>query len=174
MRAVRKRLGDQVPVPEVFGWRIRHDRVFIYMELISGTTLQKCWNDLNLSEKDSLCEQLSQILSSLRQLKQRNEFIGSITGGPLLDRVFYDRPKTGPFNSLDHFFNFLEWLPQRFLSASQRYKDPYLELLRPDQDYPTSIKFTHADVHPTNIMVSAAVDLGPPRILALIDWGQAG
>jgi hypothetical protein len=76
MRAVRKRLGHQVPVPEVFGWRVRQDRVFIYMELISGTTLQERWDDLNLLEKDSLCEQLNQILSSLRQLEQRDEFIG--------------------------------------------------------------------------------------------------
>lgn len=78
MRAVRKRLGNQVPVPEVFGWRVRQDRVFIYMELISGTTLQERWDDLNLSEKDSLCEQLNQILSSLRQITQRHEFIGKL------------------------------------------------------------------------------------------------
>lgn len=76
MRAVRKRLGHQVPVPEVFGWRSRQDRVLIYMELVSGTTLEERWDDLNLSEKDSLCEQLSQILLSLRQLKQRDTFIG--------------------------------------------------------------------------------------------------
>jgi uncharacterized transporter YbjL len=69
MMAIRKRLGHQVPVPEVFGWRIRQDRVFIYMELISGTTLHERWDDLNLSEKDSLCEQLSQIFIPLRQLK---------------------------------------------------------------------------------------------------------
>ena len=33
------------------------------------------------------------------------------------------------------------------------------------------IKFTHADVHPTNVIVSAS---GQPRVLALIDWGQSG
>lgn len=76
MRAVRKRLGHQVPVPEVFGWRIRQDKVFIYMEMVSGTILQERWDDLNLLEKDSLCEQLSQILLSLQQLKQRDKFIG--------------------------------------------------------------------------------------------------
>lgn len=76
MRAGRKRVGHQVPVPELFGWRTRQDRVFIYMELVSGTTLQERWQDLNLSERDSLREQLSQILSSPRQLRQKNEFIG--------------------------------------------------------------------------------------------------
>ena len=37
----------------------------------------------------------------------------------------------------------------------------------------TTIKFTHADVHPTNIIVSTSA-FGPPRVLALIDWGQSG
>ena len=35
----------------------------------------------------------------------------------------------------------------------------------------SGIKFTHADINPVNIMVSAS---GFPRILALIDWEQAG
>jgi aminoglycoside phosphotransferase (APT) family kinase protein len=34
-----------------------------------------------------------------------------------------------------------------------------------------NIKITHADLHPTNVMVSAS---GPPHVLALIDWGQSG
>ncbi|EXJ81056.1 hypothetical protein A1O3_07344 [Capronia epimyces CBS 606.96] len=65
--------------------------------------------------------------------------------------------------------SWLEWLPQRFLSSSQRYKDPYLTLMPKD----TAIKFTHADVHPTNIIVSTS-GFGPARVLALIDWGQSG
>ena len=36
----------------------------------------------------------------------------------------------------------------------------------------TTVKFTHADVHPTNIIVSTSAD-GPPQVLALIDWGQS-
>lgn len=41
MWVVRKCLGHQVPVPELFGWRIYQNTVFIYMELVSGATLQE-------------------------------------------------------------------------------------------------------------------------------------
>jgi len=86
--SIRKRLGHEVPVPEVFGWRIRQDRVFIFMELISGTTLKERWDDLNLLEKDSLCEQLSHMLLSLQQLKQRDEFIGKLLSTDRYDSSF--------------------------------------------------------------------------------------
>ena len=93
--------------------------------------------------------------------------LGSINRGPLLDRVFYWVPSTGPFNDLEAFYIWMEWLPQRFLEPHQRYTDPYLDLMPAD----SAIVFTHADVHRTNIIVSAS---GPPRILAMIDWGQSG
>ena len=95
------------------------------------------------------------------------ESLGSITHGPLTDRIFHDRPKAGPFRTLKDFYHWLEWLPQRYLASSQRYKDPYLCLMPKD----SVIKFTHADINPVNIMVSAS---GSPRVLALIDWEQAG
>ncbi len=78
MWIVRKCLGSQVPVPELFGWRVYQDTVFIYMELISGVTLQECWSDMDLSDKDAICGQLRDILSSLRQLEQENTFIGEL------------------------------------------------------------------------------------------------
>lgn len=87
----------------------------------------------------------------------------------MLDRVFYDRPKAGPFSNLNEFYNWLEWLPQRFLTPTQRYEDPFLQHMPAE----TTIKLTHADIHPSNIMVSVPTS-GPPRIVALIDWGQAG
>lgn len=190
MWAVRKCLGHQIPVPELFGWRTSGDTVFIYMELIAGVTVHEAWGTMTLSDKESLSDQLHQMLSALRQLKQEDDFVGehemigwqgfegfdtdrfesgSITRGPLLDRVFYYTLKAGPFKSLDDFYTWLEWLPQRFLEPHQRYTDPYLERMPND----TTIKFTHADVHPKNIMVSPP-DSGPLRILALIDWGQSG
>jgi hypothetical protein len=76
MWVVRKCLGHQVPVPELFGWRVYRDTVFIYMELISGVTLQERWSDMDFSDKDSICGQLRQMLLSLRQLQQQDTFIG--------------------------------------------------------------------------------------------------
>ncbi|KIW16702.1 hypothetical protein PV08_03890 [Exophiala spinifera] len=55
MWAVKKHLGHTVPVPELYGWRVRQGTVFIYMELIPGTTLRDCWNDLAFSDKEAIC-----------------------------------------------------------------------------------------------------------------------
>ena len=65
MWVVRKYLGHQVPVPELFGWRVYQDTVFIYMELISGVTLEERWSDMDLTDKDSICDQLCNMLFSL-------------------------------------------------------------------------------------------------------------
>ena len=76
MWAVRKFLGHQVPVPELFGWRIYRDTVFIYMELIPGPNLQECWSDMNVCDKGAICSQLQEILRSIRHLKHQDTFIG--------------------------------------------------------------------------------------------------
>ena len=76
MWVVRKYLGQQVPVPELFGWRVYQKTVFIYMELIPGVTLKERWGDMDLPDKNSICGQLHNMLFSLRQLQQENTFIG--------------------------------------------------------------------------------------------------
>ena len=48
------------------------------MELIPGVTLEERWSDMNLSDKDAICGQLRNMLSSLRQLQQENTFIGEL------------------------------------------------------------------------------------------------
>ena len=37
---VRRILGDKVPVPEVYGWRVVGLEVFIYIHLVRGVTLK--------------------------------------------------------------------------------------------------------------------------------------
>ena len=172
MQKIGERFGPRVPVPEVFGWRVYQDKLLIYMEHIPGFTLRERWGDLSFSDKESVCAQLQQMLSSLRGLRhEKSSFIGTLFNschfrilvakamalgtviyGPLLDRVFEARPKTGPFNSLNEFYKHLEWMPQRLLEASKRYEDPYLALMPKD----SSIVFTHADVNPVNVMISAS------------------
>ena len=78
MWVIKKRFGRQIPVPELFGWRVHQGTVFIYMELIPGVTLQERWSDLNFSDKASICERLCQMISSLRQFQHESDdkFIG--------------------------------------------------------------------------------------------------
>jgi aminoglycoside phosphotransferase (APT) family kinase protein len=37
-----------------------------------------------------------------------------------------------------------------------------------------AIKFTHGDLHPSNILLSPIQVGTPPRIIAIIDWHQSG
>lgn len=48
-----------------------------------------------------------------------------------------------------------------------KYKDPYRDLLPDDGE----IKFTHADLHRANIMISSTA---PFRVIAIVDWGLSG
>lgn len=75
---IKRAFGEEVPVPEIFGWRVdEENHVFLYMELIQGRTLLDRWNELTDLDKNSLCTQLSQITQTLRRLEQDpRQYIG--------------------------------------------------------------------------------------------------
>lgn len=84
---IKKVFGDDIPVPELFGWRVDSEGyVFIYMELISGPTLQECWTQLEINDKNAVINQLSRITENLRKLKQdpSEQFIGMPEGARTL------------------------------------------------------------------------------------------
>jgi hypothetical protein len=96
---------------------------------------------------------------------------GHVGKQPLLDMIFTDTcsPTAGPFSSVSEFH---DW----FTSTYGRDRDvdvkdipthPYRSFL--SDNFP--IVFTHADLHPSNIIVSS----GPnPRVVAIVDWHQSG
>ena len=75
---IKRVLGDEVPVPEVYGWRVHDDQVFIYMRLIQGQALIDQWDSLSISDKMAVCDQLRRIVTSLRSVEQDPDdvFIG--------------------------------------------------------------------------------------------------
>lgn len=77
---IKKELGDDIPVPEVYGWRIDGDDVFIYMELIHGVTLKSRWNSMSRADKETVCGDLSRIMTSLRAVDQApsESFVGML------------------------------------------------------------------------------------------------
>lgn len=85
LRMLQKTLADKVPVPEVYGWKVEGDYVFIYMELIQGESLYDRWDYLSDLDRASICHQLRDIVSSLRQVEQdpTDPFIGTCV---LIDR----------------------------------------------------------------------------------------
>ena len=78
--AVRHCLKSVVPVPEIYGWRTDGDEIFLYMEAISGRTLEQAWDKIGINDRLSVCRQLRTIFNNLRRLKQDplNTFIGGI------------------------------------------------------------------------------------------------
>jgi hypothetical protein len=91
----------------------------------------------------------------------------------LLDIVFTDdtKPSAGPFASVKEFHDWLSYLTKRGKEIHwpdpSQIPDPSRYLL-PDN---SPITFTHADLHPSNIIVS--ID-NPCHIVAIIDWHQSG
>ncbi|KAJ5341952.1 hypothetical protein N7541_011076 [Penicillium brevicompactum] len=166
---IKRTFGDEVPVPEVYGWRVDGEEVFIYMEHIQGQTLHNAWNELDGEDKSSLRSDLCRIITRLRQLEQNSsdQFIGSLSRQHPPDNTFEFMPKTMPFSTIKDFNDWFSTLPQRFLPPSLKYIDPYRYIL-PDDGV---IKFTHADLHRENILVSVTK---PARVLALVDWEQSG
>ena len=80
MIAIRRIFPNgEVPVPEVYGWKRYGDTLFIYMSLMTGKTLADIWPSLTKPEKVSICDELSQIIASLRRVSQGTSypFIGT-------------------------------------------------------------------------------------------------
>lgn len=75
---IKRVLGDEVPVPEVYGWRVDGRDVFIYMQLVQGETLKDRWDSLGVADKTTVCDDLRRIMRSLRDIEQdpNDVFIG--------------------------------------------------------------------------------------------------
>lgn len=169
LQMIRTHFGDEVPVPEVYGCYRDGDEVFIYMELIHGRTLEQRWDQLSENDRMDLCSQLRSMVAALREVKQASgeEFIGSITGGELLDRIFEGR-QVGPFAStsrLNDFLTQIDWSQPPMQPPEDAYE---MRSSLPDDP----ITFTHSDLHRSNIMITPEGET--PRILAIIDWQQSG
>ena len=67
---IRRVLGNAVPVPEAYGWRVDGRDVFIYMQLIRGHRLKDRWESLTITEKANICDELRGITTTLRQVRQ--------------------------------------------------------------------------------------------------------
>ncbi|KAL9103618.1 MAG: hypothetical protein Q9163_001345 [Psora crenata] len=150
-RFIRDLLHPDVDVPEVYGWRIDEAQVFIYMEFIRGDPLKDRWQTLDNDERLAVCGQLRRITNC------------SINRGPLQDYVFEGKPQGGPFATVCQFNDWFSQLPQQRAACLRPVSGPL-----PDD---ATIKLIHGDLHGANILIAPH---GPPLVLAIINWGQAG
>jgi len=66
---MRERLGDQVPVPEVFAWGHNGDEMFIYMALLVGETLEDRWPGMADPEREAVCTELRHMVRTWRRMR---------------------------------------------------------------------------------------------------------
>ncbi|KAH7191806.1 kinase-like domain-containing protein [Fusarium flagelliforme] len=172
-----KHLVPEVPVPEIYGWATEGDFVILYMELVKGVTVEKRWPSMTDEERAGLWKGVRDVVDNLRKLSQEpNEhFIGQIDRGRIYDHALDNShtPRLGPFANVKEFH---DWLSRAIRMGAkvhwpglkpEEHRDGYRHLV-PDN---AAIVFTHADLHPTNVMVGAE---NPSKIAAVIDWGQSG
>ncbi|EJT68577.1 hypothetical protein GGTG_13852 [Gaeumannomyces tritici R3-111a-1] len=172
LRAIRQAFpSNEVPVPEVFGWRKVGTRVYIYMGLVSGKTLRQAWDSLTSTDKASIRDQLSQIIAALRRITQGSpaRFIGSVNGGHVQDRFFKLDYEEGPFFSIKSFNDWMGAAATRQKPGQEGFqRDVYRDFVADTGE----IYFTHGDLTLGNIIISDGDS--PRRIVGIIDWEQAG
>ena len=89
---------------------------------------------------------------------------------PLYDRAFHieSMSEAGPFNTVQKFHDWFTFLYRKPMP------DPYsvpIEPFRQDLPDDSDIKFTHGDLHRSNVLITRSE---PYRVLAIVDWEQSG
>ncbi|KAK2809705.1 hypothetical protein FQN50_003550 [Emmonsiellopsis sp. PD_5] len=160
-----------VPAPEVIYTRFNDGRGTIAMTIIPGTTLEKHWEGLdndNDEIKQSICRQIWELLSQLRQIPQKSElkhlFQCAADGSHTRDPMFEDFQQ--PSRHLETDLQLRTRIYERYIHCGgSRYKDQLFDMLPRS----SSSVFTHGDIAPRNIMVDER-----HHITGLVDWEYSG
>ncbi|KAF1824757.1 uncharacterized protein K489DRAFT_316862 [Dissoconium aciculare CBS 342.82] len=172
---LQNHLAHLVPVPKIYGWKRDGEQTFLFLELVDGSPLDERWPRLKPGERRAACRELRHATQALKRVRTPHDYpsLCSISGGALRDITFLDGDidTTGPH---DNAADFHDALAKLALPPSETFTNPRKEV---DElsgfDDRIPIKFTHADLDKSNIILSREGD-GPCRLLAIIDWHQAG
>ena len=141
---------------------------YMFMNLIEGTTLEKAWLNMTPTQKNSVTEQLDDILAKMRQHQRPNDApLGGISGEGCKDTRRHTRISTSRIDNCSQFQDFQ-------FSKPTFGGETYVKFLRgllPDSD--SRCVFTHGDLRKANIMVRLQ-DNGDFKVTGLIDWEMSG
>lgn len=184
---LRESLAETVPVPEVFGWRTdpSSNEQFIYMSLPEGQTLEERWRWMADEEKTAVCDELGGMVRRLKGLRRGGEegvggMVGSVDAAPLQDRVFaplrengMGLPPPGPFPDVASFHSYFVATAAAVAETRAGVVGDGGVKYNPHHLFPDRVPvvFTHGALHPRNVVVSNGSN---PRVVAVIEWGQAG
>ncbi|KAJ5442169.1 kinase-like protein [Penicillium cf. griseofulvum] len=185
MKLVSK--NTEVPVPEVLFTDFSADEAkmeteteesskpnfhapkgLIAMTIIPGIPLQKKWDSLDDEAKESICLQLWDLISKIRNIARPQELEGpyqcAADGSPSHDPMLEDLQN--PVRPLTNDLDLRARIYERYLRCGgSRYKNQLLDML------PRSERsaFTHADIAPRNVMVDEQ-----NMVTGILDWESAG
>jgi len=161
MRFIRNHTA--LPVPQVLDAYEKDGYGYILMEFVEGDLLEKIWPNLSSSEKMVILTELNNYIFQMRQIVCPDGTpIGSVTGGPAIDRRQLSAVKGGPFWS-EKEFN--EWqLAQLFPDTALSRRESYASIHGTDH----RIVFSHCDLAFHNIIVRDG------HVVAIIDWEYSG
>ena len=175
MRLVFKH--TDVPVPEVIFTNfspegeetdLNDPEGMIGMTIIPGITLEKKWDMLDDEAKESICLQLWDLISKIRNIPRPQGVVGlyqcladgSLSRDPMLE----DLQKPGRPLLSDS--ELRSRIYERYLHCGgTRYENQLLDML-PTSEHSV---FTHADIAPRNVMVDEQ-----NNVTGILDWEWAG
>lgn len=157
------RENTTIPVPDIIDAYGQDGKNYIIMEYMQGVLLSEVWESMSSVDKSMITEELKDYISQMRQLcAPEGVLIGSVTGGPAVDRRQFGSATGGPFRSEEEFN---EWqLAQLYPEIPLSQREMYAAVHRSDH----RIVFTHGDLAFHNIIVHEG------HIQAIIDWEYSG
>jgi aminoglycoside phosphotransferase len=157
------RNNTTIPVPRVLKAYTKEECGYIVMEFIEGELLEKVWPKLPSDERRVILAELKDYVRQMRQIPCPDKaLIGSVTGGPAVDRRQVSSIRGGPFASE---VEFNEWqLAQLQPQTSSIHRDLYAGMHKTNHQ----IVFSHGDLAFHNVIVKDG------HIAAIIDWEYAG
>ena len=160
IRFVAEKAPD-VPVPKVVYTWIDHalDRSFLIMKRVEGKILDKAWPKLSTLQRTQIADDVARVCVTLAA--NTSTRFETVTGLPVSNErwLMDETPESH-----------LTWHPRFLGTLSQEAMQAYLTSIStaPPPDIDPEFHFYHADLGPTNIMVS---DDG--RLSGIIDWESA-
>jgi Phosphotransferase enzyme family len=147
-----------IPVPEVLDVYSQDGANHIIMEYVGGVLLNKVLETLSADDKSTITNELKDYIRQMRQLSPPEDMlIGSVVGGPAVDRRQLGSAVGGPFRSEDEFN---EWqLAQLYPGIPLSQREMYAAVHRSDHQ----ILFAHGDLAFHNIIVE---DMGISKPLS--------
>ncbi|KAF9768343.1 hypothetical protein IL306_014377 [Fusarium sp. DS 682] len=153
--------APEVPVPEVIhSWIDRElNRAFLITKRVRGQTLERAWLQLTSSQRTRIAHHVAQSCDILAtHTSSRFETVSGC--GVYEPRLMEDAPLSHP-----------SWLPRILGPFSQEALRDYMANIstEPPQDINLPFHFYHADLGPTNIMISE----DGSHVTGIIDWESA-